>query len=112
MGNLLGTIGGAIGIIVFLGTLVVYLRGSRDKGTIATLEASNKALTERVGVLVEGEADLNRQIRDLRNRMAAVERENAELRAQRPSAEAIAAVYSLNQAIHSDTQKIVKAVVS
>jgi hypothetical protein len=41
----------AIAVVVFLGAATVYLRGSKDKGTIATLTASNAALTERVAVL-------------------------------------------------------------
>lgn len=42
----------AIALVLFLGAAVVYLRGSRDKGTIDTLERNNKALTERVTILV------------------------------------------------------------
>lgn len=41
----------AVAVVIFLGAATVYLRGSRDKGTIETLTRSNAALTERVGVL-------------------------------------------------------------
>lgn len=41
----------AVAVVLFLGAATVYLRGSRDKGTIATLTASNTALAERVGLL-------------------------------------------------------------
>jgi UDP-N-acetylglucosamine 2-epimerase len=81
--TVLGYITGVIGIVLFLGTVVVYLSGSRDKGTIATLEASNRSLSERVSILEANETRLT-------SRVAHVEAENAELRAQRPSAEAIA----------------------
>lgn len=81
-------ISGVIGVVLFLGTVVVYLRGSRDKGTIATLEASNRALTERVSLL-EADATL------MTARLTLLERENAELHKQRPSAEAIAELRDL-----------------
>lgn len=41
----------AIAAVLFLGSAAVYLRGSRDKGTIEALERNNAALTERVGIL-------------------------------------------------------------
>jgi hypothetical protein len=41
----------AIGLVLFLGSATVYLRGSKDKGTIETLQRSNAALTERVAIL-------------------------------------------------------------
>lgn len=40
-----------IAAVVFLGAAVVYLRGSKDKGTIATLEKSNQALSENNKIL-------------------------------------------------------------
>lgn len=83
-------LGVGIAAAVFLGSVVVYLRGSRDQGTIATLERSNKALTERVTVL-EGEAARSAVERDRdAARITALEHENESLRAERPSAEAIA----------------------
>lgn len=85
VGQWLGIIGGLVGLIVFLGTVVVYLRGSRDKGTITTLTNSNAALMERVGLLEANEARLSA-------RVSLLEAENAALLAQRPSAEAIAAL--------------------
>ena len=85
MSSVLGASAYVIGIVVFLGAAVVYLRGSKDKGTIATLEASNRALIERVTVLETNEARLA-------TRVAHLEAENSTLLAQRPSADAIAAL--------------------
>ncbi len=85
-------LGVAIAVTVFLGSAVVFLRGSRDQGTIATLQRSNSALTERVNVL---EADAARDVieRDrLVARVDALEHENQTLRNVRPSAEVIAEV--------------------
>lgn len=94
-------IGVAIGAVVFLGSVVVFLRGSRDQGTIATLERSNKALTERVEVL-EAEAARSIVERDrLTARVEALEHENEALRKVRPSHEAIAALTAMLQA-HDD----------
>lgn len=81
--TILGLIAGAIGIVVFLGSVTVYLRGSRDKGTIATLESSNRALTERVSILEATERRLTEGLRAAGQRLTALETENAELRAQR-----------------------------
>lgn len=89
----LGIITGVIGLVVFLGAVVVYLAGSKDQGTIKTLQNSNAALQERVGVLESGEADL-------KARVAVLEFENHTLKAQRPSAEAIAAL--VDQTAHLD----------
>lgn len=118
--SLIGVIGGLVGIVVFLGSVVVFLRGSRDKGTISTLEQNNKALTERVGLLEDSEKRLKAdaqadkirhqaEIDALNLRVKALEDDNAALRSQRPSAEAIEAVYALLQAVHSDTRKLVEA---
>lgn len=79
-----------IGMTTFLGSVVVFLMGSKDKGTIDTLERSNKSLHERVGVL-EGDNS------DLKNRVTVLETENQALKAQRPSAEAIAALAEQTQ---------------
>lgn len=38
-------------VVLFLGAATVYLRGSRDKGTIDTLTRNNAALDERVKIL-------------------------------------------------------------
>jgi len=38
---------GLVGLVLLLGAVVVYLRGSKDKGSIETLEGNNAALTER-----------------------------------------------------------------
>jgi cell division protein FtsB len=115
-----GPVGGWIGLVVFLGAVVAYLRGSRDKGTIATLESSNQSLLQWQAVAKGEIADLKAdatataikhkaEVDALNLRMTAVEHENADLRAQRPSAEAIEAVHSLLLAVHSDTRKLVAA---
>lgn len=119
MTDWLGTLGGIVALVVFLGAAVVYIRGSKDKGTITTLESSNRALTERVKVLEDGERLLKAEaaaaaikhtaeVDALTLRVTRLEQDNTELRAQRPSAEAIEALFSLCQSIHSDTNKLVK----
>lgn len=45
----------AVAVVLFLGAAAVYLRGSKDKGTIETLERNNRALAERIDIL-ESEA--------------------------------------------------------
>ena len=91
----LGIAGGVISIVVFLGAVTVYLRGSRDKGTIETLTKNNAALSERVRVLEDSE-------KRLETRLGVVERENAALKLQRPSAEAIEGL--LLRVIQHDTE--------
>lgn len=88
MSSILGTIGGIVGLIVFFGAAVVYLRGSKDKGTIETLERSNKALAE-------SERILETKVEKLTVRVAYLEKQNADLQGQRPSAEAIEAIRTL-----------------
>jgi uncharacterized protein YaiL (DUF2058 family) len=101
MNEWIGTIGGLIGFTVFLGGAFVYLRGSKDKGTITTLEANNRALTDRVEILEATEIRLTAEMKaeklkhsaalDAMNvRVMALEREREQLLAVRPSAEAIA----------------------
>lgn len=78
--------------VTFVGSAVVFLRGSADKGTIETLERSNRALNERVALLEsENERHTANEVR-LSARVEALERENASLEAARPSAEAIAGI--------------------
>lgn len=81
----LQVLGALILVVTFVGSAVVFLRGSADKGTIETLERSNHALIERVGLLEANEARLTARVDSL-------ERENSSLIAQRPSADAIAAI--------------------
>lgn len=93
---------GLIGFVGFIGSSLVYLRGSKDKGTIDVLERSNKALTERVAILEEEAARCG-------VRLGVLERENADLRAQRPSAEAIEEMHGLliqhiDELRHHDTE--------
>lgn len=100
----LGIIGGAVGLVVFLGATVIYLRGSKDKGTIATLEASNRALLERVEVIEANEQRLTQRVTQL-------EHENSVLVAQRPSAEAIASIALTLNKHDSDTRTLLRALV-
>jgi hypothetical protein len=75
--------------VTFVGSAVVFLRGSADKGTIETLERNNRALNERVALLEsENTRHTANEVR-LTARVEALERENASLEAARPSAEAI-----------------------
>jgi hypothetical protein len=92
MTGALGNISTIIGLIVFLGAAVVYIRGSKDKGTIATLEASSRAQAGLIETLKEELAQEKTARERLTVRVAALERENTSLLAQRPSAEAIAQI--------------------
>lgn len=74
-----------VSVVVFLGAAIVYLRGSRDKGTIATLERSNAALTERVLLLEKNETQMTVRIDTL-------EAENLVLQRIANSGDAIAAL--------------------
>jgi hypothetical protein len=55
----------AIAIVLFLGSATVYLRGSKDKGTIVTLTQNNAALTERVAILEASDLAKTTQINAL-----------------------------------------------
>lgn len=90
MGSLITGVLAVIALTGFFGSVVVFLMGSKDKGTIETLTRSNAALNERVGLL-EREKD------DMKNRVSVLEAENAGLMAQRPSADAIAALAEQTQ---------------
>lgn len=116
----IGTIGGVIGLIVALGGVVAYLRGAWDKSTISSLKENNEALDARVMLLEASEIRLKAEavaaelkhkaeIDALKLRLTTLEEDNAALRAQRPSAEAIEAVFAKLLAVQSDTQKLVKA---
>lgn len=98
VGQWLGIIGGFVGLVVFLGATVVYLRGSRDKGTITTLENSNRALSERVALLEAAEGRLA-------SRVAVLEAENLALLAQRPSAEQIAVILTRIEALDAENRR-------
>lgn len=85
----LGIIPISIGVVLFLGTTVIYLKGAADKSDIErleqsndTLEKSNEALIQRVGVLEASEARLTA-------RVGLLERENTSLLAARPSADVL-----------------------
>lgn len=105
----------AVLIVGFLGTATVYLRGSKDKGTIATLQQNNDALDDRVKILEDSETRLKAEvaaaevkhqaeIAAFNVRVKAVEDDNAFLRSQRPSAELIAEI-SNRLATHDATTK-------
>jgi hypothetical protein len=109
-----GTIGGAVGLVVFLGAAVIYLRGSKDKGTIATLSQSNDALIERVALLEDSEKRLKAEatamkvlhaaeIKALDTRLGVCELENEALRAQRPSADVLTDLMAMQQILHEQT---------
>jgi hypothetical protein len=88
----LGNVSGLVALVVFLGAAVVYIRGSRDKGTIATLEASSRAQAGLIDTLKEELAQEKNARERLSVRVSVLERENTSLLAQRPSAEAIAQI--------------------
>jgi len=111
-----GTLGGYIGLVVFVGAVVVYLRGSRDKGTITTLQQNNDALIERVALLEAGErrlveeakaADLlhTAEVAALDLRVAALESENERLNAVRPSAEVLSELATATAALKEQADK-------
>lgn len=82
MWSLLSNIGAAIAFVVFIGAAVVYVRGSRDKGTIASQASLLTALKDEL-------AHEKGERQKLEVRVAALESENENLRAQRPSAEVL-----------------------
>jgi hypothetical protein len=103
IGQVLGVVGIVVGIVVFLGAVTVYLRGSYDTGTIATLRRNNDALTERVSLLEKSE-------HDLLIRVESAEREVKRLETQRPSAEVLAAMSDFLQK-HDKTAREILAIV-
>lgn len=56
----------AVAVVVFLGAATIYLRGSKDKGTIETLTRNNAALDERVKILEASEASNKVEIEALK----------------------------------------------
>jgi hypothetical protein len=90
-----GIVSAFVTLVVFLGAVVVYLRGSKDAGTIKTLETYSAAQDKRITQL---EADAARREIELAAHAARIElleKENKQLRAERPSAEAIAELQTL-----------------
>lgn len=83
----------AIAAVMFVGAAAVYLRGSKDKGTIATLERNNDALTERVEILEKDNGDL-------KGRVQVVERENEVLRDVVGAKDEVAALHVALDAHH------------
>jgi hypothetical protein len=77
-------------IIPVLAVATVYFRGSKDKGTIDTYDRNFKAQEAYIARL-EADAARNKLDADRTGaRLSLSERENTQLRAQRPSAEVIA----------------------
>ena len=91
----------AIAAVMFVGAAAVYLRGSKDKGTIATLAANNEALTERVGILEEANKDLKTSKDTLTVRVETLERENETLRSVDSAKEEIASLHSALDSHHA-----------
>lgn len=103
----LGVIPISIGVVVFMGTAVVYLRGAADKSDVERLERSNEtlvqsneALLQRVRVVeaaalaadaqrAKDQAASEAERARLTTRVSMLERENTSLLAQRPSAEVL-----------------------
>lgn len=102
-------LGIAIATAVFFGSVVVYLRGSRDQGTIATLERYGKACEARVTQLEDEQARGLIEHDRLIARMEVLEQENETLRAERPSAEAIAALTDLLRRHDADAKAMLSA---
>ena len=73
----------AVAVVIFLGAATVYLRGSKDKGTIETLERNNAALTERVTIL-------ETSVKEKGDRIEILEREKDVLQSVANSSEEIA----------------------
>lgn len=96
--TVIALISAAIGMVLFLGSVAVYLRGSVDKGTITALNANNDALTKRVDILES--TDHENQVR-----IQALERENTYLLSQRPSAELIADVKRRLESHHNEAME-------
>lgn len=89
-------LGGLVALVLFLGSVVVYLRGSKDKGTIETLERNSKAQSERIGIL---EAEDERKTEKIKQLETALDTERTERQQEREtlvnianSSEAIAAL--------------------
>jgi hypothetical protein len=71
-----------LALVAVVGSAVAVARVNLSKATIETLKASNDALSERVGILVEQGVTAEK-------RLAAVESENAVLRTLNNGAEAV-----------------------
>jgi len=91
----LQVLGVCLVFVTFIGSAVVFLRGSADAGTIKTLEKNNTALTDRVGILEKENAEM-------KARLALLERENIDLRGQRPSAEVLVEIRSGLTSYHDE----------
>jgi phage shock protein A len=105
----LTTLGVAVATAVFLGSVVVYLRGARDQGTIATLERYGKACEARVTQLEDEAARTLVEHDRLEARFDALEHENEALRAERPSAQAIAELTDLLRRHDADAKAMLSA---
>jgi predicted nuclease with TOPRIM domain len=72
--EIFGWIGTGLAALVAVGVITQFLRGSADKGTIASLERSNAALTTELAIT-------NAKCDKLDTRVKALENENEVLRA-------------------------------
>lgn len=100
MPDWVSSVGGLVGAVVALGAIVQYLRRSSDKGTITTLESSNESLLQWQAIAKAEIAELKEKVTAATTRIAVLEAENADLRAKRPSADAIADVMAMQQVLH------------
>lgn len=110
--NFASWIGLGISIVVFLGAAWVYLSGSKDKGTIATLESNNRAYAEKITLLGNDLIELRTKAAELTGRVTALEHENESLRAQRPSAERLLAIEKKLDTHDTETRRLLRAIVS
>lgn len=120
--TLLALLGGAVVVITFIGTAVVYLRGSWDKGEFARLERAIESRDREIEGLrhdvARVEHEKNEDVSRLEHekdalavRVDALETENARLAALRPSAEAIAALDTFIREDHDVTAKKILEIV-
>lgn len=96
-----GTIGGLIGIVLFLGSVAIFLRGSADKGTITSLQNSVSALQTEVNVY-------KTKVEEQETRLVALEKENTTLRTFVTQKDEIAQLHGLLDAHHRETIESLK----
>lgn len=102
----------AIAAVAFLGTAVVYLRGSADKGTIESQDRLIKAQGNEI-------ADLNRRLTnaevkvgDAEHRVTTVESENRVLRGSVAHVEELVALQTALDSHHRDTMTALRSLAS
>lgn len=110
--TLLAVLGGAVVVITFIGTAVVYLRGSFEKGEFERLERMIHVRDEEIEGLNSKMARVERDNADLRARVQVLEQENERLVSLRPSAEAIHAIDRFLREDHDVTAKKILEIVT